>query len=185
MSGGGADRWLMLGRVGRPHGMRGHFFVSGRSEPIPRSYGEVRIGQRPETAEPARLEASFLRGGRPVLLCSLAQDRRAAQQLTHQFIWIRRCQLPAPAQDEFLWADLEGRRLVDVDGVCLGTIKKVYNLGASDLMEVVDQDGASVDIPLVSRYVELDSSGPDEAPVRLVVGGELFEGLWSAPGKGQ
>lgn len=168
----------MIGKVGRAHGLRGAFFVSGREDPVPKAYGEVRIGATPETAVPTRITASHMQGERPVLGCALAASREAAEALTHQLIFVEQERLKRGAAGALTWSDVEGARVVDANGVALGVAHHVYNAGASDVMEVRDPSGAKrVDIPLVPDYVDL-ARGAADGELRLVVTADVFADLW-------
>jgi len=81
-----------------------------------------------------------------------------------------------------LWSDLPGAVVEDVAGVSIGKVHHVYNAGASDVIEVHDERGRSVDIPLISSYLDLSqpcSSSPDAARrLRLNVLAKVFEEVW-------
>ena len=121
MSGG----MILLGEIGRPHGVR----------------GLVRV--RSFTAEPMGLTAygplTDEKGERRFVLELLAEDlariegvsdRDAAARLTGTKLYVPRDALPPPEEDEFYLADLEGMQAVTEAGEPLGEVSAVEDHGA-------------------------------------------------------
>lgn len=63
-------------------------------------------------------------------------DRDQAAALIGQDIAIERKDLPPAQQDEYYWTDLEGMKVLTVDGVNLGTISHLFETGANDVVVV-------------------------------------------------
>jgi 16S rRNA processing protein RimM len=116
---------ILLGEIGRPHGVR----------------GLVRV--RSFTADPEGLVAYGPLsdgGGRAFALTLLAPDlariegvadRDAAARLTGTKLYVPRAALPAPEEeDEFYLSDLEGLRAETEAGASLGTVLAVEDHGA-------------------------------------------------------
>lgn len=164
--------------------MRGAFFVAGREEPIPPHYRQVLIGMAPTGARATAVRASHLQAGRPLLACSLANDRNGAQALVGQWIYAERDEVKAEASKTgaVLWADMEGAEVVDAKGELLGRVHHVYNAGASDVVAVRASDGRTVDVPLVAEYVNLDRPlvfAPGAKPkLVLLVDAGVFAEVW-------
>lgn len=83
-------------------------------------------------------EVSDIKPHGPGLIAQLAgfDDRDAAQRLVGADIAIRRTELPALADGEFYWADLEGLAVVNRAGVELGHVSHLFETGANDVMVV-------------------------------------------------
>jgi 16S rRNA processing protein RimM len=77
-----------------------------------------------------------------------------AEKLRGALIAVARGEFPAPAEGEFYWVDLVGARVVNRAGADLGKVTGLRNNGAQDLLEVADETGAGLLIPLVDTYVE-------------------------------
>src|SRR6185437_1208545 len=138
-----ADRRILLGVVGRPHGVRGLVRVV--------SY----------TADPASLTAygalSDDRGRRFTLrwrgegIAEIAEivdgtavpsaDRNAAEKLVNTRLYIERDRLPPPNEEEFYLADLVGLAAFDVAGVALGEVAAVHDYGAGASLEIARAEG--------------------------------------------
>lgn len=169
--------------MGRPHGLKGGFFVSGRDEPIPRRFREVQIGETTESARPAVVQWSGTQGARPLMVCSLASDRTGAEALTGLGIFVERLALhSALPPDAWLWDELIGLSVIDAAGVAMGKVLHVYNAGASDILEIIDEHERILDVALVSNYVDMERGlSRSEQSLRLAVLKEVFAELWQKP----
>ncbi len=80
-------------------------------------------------------------------------DRDAAQALHGAEIWITRSQLPAPKDGEFYWVDLEGLRVVNREGISLGTVSHLFETPANPIL--VTQGERERLIPfLMDRFID-------------------------------
>jgi 16S rRNA processing protein RimM len=72
------------------------------------------------------------------LLLNLDQvfDRDAAEGWVGAEVWVPRSVLPAPAEGEFYWIDLEGLEVLTLDGVALGRVAHLFSTGANDVVVV-------------------------------------------------
>jgi 16S rRNA processing protein RimM len=69
-------------------------------------------------------------------------DRTAAESLKGVKLFVPRAALPAPADEEFYYADLVGLTAVRADGIELGKVQGVFDFGGGDVIEVVGPAGA-------------------------------------------
>lgn len=66
-------------------------------------------------------------------------DRDAARALIGVDIAVYKADLPAPAPGSFYWSQLEGLRVVNLEGVDLGRVSHLFETGANDVMVVKDE----------------------------------------------
>ncbi|HET6550535.1 MAG TPA: ribosome maturation factor RimM, partial [Solirubrobacter sp.] len=132
----------MVGRVGRPHGLDGSFYVVGALPELPATDGVVsgrRIVRRAGTAE------------RPILRLEGCVARSDAEAL-------RGLELTVPRDDSLLsdgeyWAsDLEGCRVVS-GAVEVGFVRRMSALPSVEVLEVDRADGSELLVPLVRDCV--------------------------------
>jgi 16S rRNA processing protein RimM len=135
-----------VGRVGRPHGLDGSFFVEGPSE-----RGDVfAAGAVIHVAgEPMRIVASK-RGsqGRPVIRLERRVDRGV--ELT-----VPRESLPPLEEDEYYAFQLVGLAVEEEGGRLVGKVTDVLQYPANDVLEL----DSGLSLPLVEacvRKVDLD-----------------------------
>ena len=126
---------ILLGVIGRPHGVRGLVHVhSYTAEPADLAgYGAL----SDDTGRSWTLR--WLRDGVAELRDASGQtvvDRTAAEALTNVKLFIDRERLPTPEEDEFYLSDLVGLDAVAADGSTLGTIQTVHDYGAGTSLEI-------------------------------------------------
>ena len=80
-------------------------------------------------------------------------DRAAAAALQGRLIGVPESELEAPAAGEYYWRDLEGLRVYDAAGHCLGCVAQLLETGANDVLVVEAEVGEQVLIPFHRRYV--------------------------------
>jgi 16S rRNA processing protein RimM len=62
------------------------------------------------------------------------EDRDAADALRGTEVWVPRAALPPPAPGEYYWVDLEGLRVLNLEGVDFGTVSHLFATGANDVL---------------------------------------------------
>ena len=135
-----------VGRVGRPHGLDGSFFVEGPSE---RADAFAKGAVVWVDGEPLEIVASR-RGSqnRPVIRLERRVDRGA--ELT-----VPRESLPALGEDEYYAFQLVGLEVEEEGGRILGRVREVLDYPANDVLEL----DSGLSLPLVEacvRKVDVD-----------------------------
>ncbi len=153
MNAGGArgGKVVPLGYISGVHGVNG--LVKIHSWTRPRAaifdYQPWLLGaeRRSVTIESGREQGKTLVAALPDV-----KDRDAARALLDAEIAVFREQLPEPAADEYYWTDLVGLEVVTVNGEPLGTVARLMETGANDVL-VVEGERERL-IPYVhGRYV--------------------------------
>ena len=131
---------VTVGRVGKPHGVDGSFFVEGASDAPERfAKGTVLLVD----GEPAEITvAKRGAGGRPVIKLERPVTRGAT-------LAVRRDELPAPDEDAYYVFQLVGLRVEEEGGRALGTVTEVENGPANDTLEL----DSGLLLPLVDACV--------------------------------
>lgn len=80
-------------------------------------------------------------------------DRNAAEILRGTKLYIDRDALPQADDGEYYIEDLKGMNVVDKDGKALGTVLSIENFGASDLIDIKPESGASYYVPFTDDTV--------------------------------
>lgn len=134
-----ADELVAVGRVGKPHGLDGSFFVEHASEDEQRFAKGARLHV---DGEPATVEASKRSRGRPVIRLDREAPRGAE-------LAVPRAHLPPPGDDEFYEFQLVGLETVEDGGRELGKVVAVHPGPANDALEL---EGGLL-LPLVGACV--------------------------------
>ncbi len=149
----GSDGLIVVGRVGRPHGVRGAFFLRCDASIA----ADLRCGLTLEltVGETRRFvkirECGAVGEGLRVFLEGV-DDRDEAAALTGAVVRASRTDLSCLNEGEFFDADLLGLEVVTGKGRLLGTIAEIVETGANDVYVVVGQDGEFL-VPAVSHAV--------------------------------
>jgi 16S rRNA processing protein RimM len=144
---------LVVGRIGRPHGVRGEVTVEVRTDdPDTRFAPGTTLTTDPPSPRPLVVSAARWHSG--VLLLRLAgvDDRDQAEALRGTMIVIDSADVPAPADpDEFYDHQLIGLTVHTAGGEPVGEVSDVLHHG-QDLL-VVRHDSRDVLIPFVKALV--------------------------------
>lgn len=146
---------ILLGRVLGALGLRGEVRIESWTEPR-----DAIFRYQPWTLRDAQgneRECSGVRGrdtGKHVLgVFPDVADRDAAEALTGLEIHVPRSALPPPASGEYYWADLEGLRVITIEGADLGRVSHLFSTGANDVLVTRDDERERM-IPFVQpQYI--------------------------------
>lgn len=148
---------LVVGRVGRPHGLRGEVTVEVRTDdPAERFAAGSVLVTNPAERGPLTVSAARWHLGTLLIMFEGYTDRDAAEELRDTLLEIDSDDLlPLSDPDEFYDHDLIGLRVVTVAGEHVGAVSDVLHHGQNLL--VVDcagpRSGQEVLIPFVTPIV--------------------------------
>ena len=131
-------RRILLGRVAGALGLRGEVKLESWTEP------RLEIFRyQPWTLRDAQGRERVVEGVRGheqgkhlVARIPGVEDREAAEALRGTELWVERSALPPPKPGEYYWVDLEGLRVVNVEGVDFGTVSHLFSTGVNDVLVV-------------------------------------------------
>jgi 16S rRNA processing protein RimM len=136
---------LEVGRIGRPHGVRGELYVDLLTDREERVAVGSRLVARDDTLEVVAARPS---NGRWLVMFAGVSDRTQAERLTGVQL------LAAPIEDpDALWVhELIGSRVVEASGVDRGRCVSVLANPAHDLLEL--DSGALVPVTFVVSCID-------------------------------
>jgi 16S rRNA processing protein RimM len=142
---------VVVGRIGRAHGIRGELNVEIRTDEPERRFApgsSIICGDRTLTVASSRPHS-----GRLVVAFRGIDDRTAAEQLHGQILQAEVDAAERPVDpEEFYDHQLVGLSVHASDGTVVGTISDVVHLSEQDTL-VVDVDGREVLVPFVAAIV--------------------------------
>ncbi|MEV0392964.1 ribosome maturation factor RimM [Polymorphospora rubra] len=169
---------LIIGRIGRPHGIRGEVTVEVRTdEPETRfaagsvlSTDPAAVPATPPPSVPGQLvrvperltvESTRWHQGRLLVCFEGVVDRDVAEVLRDTILTVDSADVAAPTDpDEFNDHQLVGLTVVDPAGETLGEVARIDHAPASDLLVLRRPDGRTALIPFVKAIVpEVDLAG--------------------------
>jgi len=152
---------VTVGRIGRPHGIRGDVVVGVRTdEPELRFARGSRLDTDPADVGPLTVAAIKWHSGELLVRFEDIGDRDAAAELRGTWLTVDSATIAPPADpDEFRDADLVGLSVRTLDGTPVGTVDDVLHSG-QDVLVIKSPDGRDIMIPFVKPLVpEVDVPG--------------------------
>ncbi|HSV18687.1 MAG TPA: ribosome maturation factor RimM [Casimicrobiaceae bacterium] len=150
-----------MGRIGGAYGVRGQVRV------VPVSEDPLALGRHArwwvrrrdnEPWQPCQASGVKAHGGALVATLAGVANREDAERLRGAQVGIARDDLPALAEGEIYWTDLQGLVVINRDGVVLGHVTGMMDNGAHAIVRVQPDaaEGARAErlIPWVPAHVE-------------------------------
>ncbi|HTW42554.1 MAG TPA: ribosome maturation factor RimM [Solirubrobacteraceae bacterium] len=139
---------MPAGRVGRPHGLDGSFYVTRARSPLLQLGVEVTLG--------ALTAVIVRRAGteqHPIVRLAGIEDRAAAQELRGSELTVPSAHAPVLGEQEWWAHELEGCVVVGGEQL-LGTVSRLLELPSCEALEVRPTDGgAPLLVPLVKDAI--------------------------------
>jgi 16S rRNA processing protein RimM len=159
---------LVVGRIGRPHGLRGEVVVWVRTDdPDQRFAAGSALATDPAGRGPLTVESVRWHSGRLLVRFAGCHDREAAQTLRGIVLVIDSDEIPRSDPEEFYDHELIGLQVVTVSGEPVGAVADVLHHG-QDLLVVAAagaRSGTQILVPFVAPLVPV----VDIAAGRLVI----------------
>jgi 16S rRNA processing protein RimM len=146
---------VVIGRIGRPHGIRGEVTVEVRTDSPDDRYapGAVLLTD-PVARGPLTVAAVRWHQGRMLLALEGVHDRNAAEALRDVILSAQVDDNDAPDDpDEFYDHQLIGLRAELADGSPLGDVVDVVHLPSQDLLSIIRSASREVLVPFVTEFV--------------------------------
>ncbi|WP_242498441.1 ribosome maturation factor RimM [Nocardioides ganghwensis] len=154
------DIEVVVGRIGKPHGIRGEVTLDVRTDEPDRRFapGTTLRAAAPAGADrrPSALTVARARWHQSTLLVTFEElaDRNAAEAARGTVLYATIGHDESPDDpDEYYDHQLVGLDVVDLDGTALGTVKALVHGSAQDLLTVRTPDGRDALVPFVTALV--------------------------------
>jgi 16S rRNA processing protein RimM len=144
--------YLVVGRVVRPHGVRGALLV----EPLSKVIDSLQPGSQVFLGEkniPAKLVSSRYHHKRLMISLSGIDDRTQAEVLRGLEFKIRFDQAAPLDEDEYYYWQILGLQVVLESGESLGTVAEIIETGANDVYIVRDETGKEILLPAIASVI--------------------------------
>lgn len=150
-----SERFVLLGIVTKPHGIKGDLKVHPLTE-HPENfvrYHRLYLTGSDEGEMTACTNIQARVNGRTVILrleeCS---TRERAEQLAGKRIWVSSSDLPPIADDQFYLHTLEGKQGWTVAGEYLGIVRALLSAGGQNIL-VIGEGSAEYLIPVAREFI--------------------------------
>lgn len=153
------ERWVRVGVITRPHGVRGELRVHpfNPDSSLWPKLKRVALVHLDAQGEESRREERLVKRAKAaakyvILVLDGCESREAAEDLRSVEVHVPREALPDLDGDEFYYVDLEGLAVVDPDGEPLGEVVQVLEYPAVDCLEVRCEGGYR-EVPLAAPWL--------------------------------
>lgn len=146
---------LVVGRIGRAHGLRGEVAVDVRTDDPEGRLGPGSVLRtEPESVGPLTVESGHVHSGRLLLRFAGIEDRSAAEGLrgVRLVVEVDDDERPEDPED-FYDHQLIGLAVDQVDGTPVGAVSDVLHLPGQDVLAVRRPDGREALVPFVTEIV--------------------------------
>lgn len=144
---------LVVGRIGRPHGVRGEVSVDVRTDDPDLRYAPGAV----LTADPSRASLIVVRSrwhhGRLLVQFEQSNDREGAEALRGQLLVVDSSTAGSTEPGEYWDHELVGLAVLRTDGSRVGVVFEVIHVPGSALLAVRRDGGDEALIPFVEAFV--------------------------------
>ncbi|HVV68382.1 MAG TPA: ribosome maturation factor RimM [Gammaproteobacteria bacterium] len=129
---------VVVGRLGRAYGVQGWLKLHSFTEPAENilSYQHWFIRNKTGAWEPASLEHTRIQDQSLLVKLTGCSTPEQAQVYVNADIAVTRDQLPKLTTGNYYWSDLEGLKVINQQGIELGTVTRLMATGANDVLVV-------------------------------------------------
>ena len=159
---------VTVGRITKPHGVRGEVAVQNRSDNPERWVAGAVVFD--ETGRTFTVRTVRPHGDRLLVTFEEIPDRTAAEAIAGTALVIPESWLPALAAGQWWSHQVEGLAVVTESGRELGRIEDVLPYPAQDLWRIVDDAGTETLLPAIEAFIVLVDVAGAKAVVRDVPG---------------
>lgn len=145
--------WVCLGRIVRPHGLRGEVRIDVNSGD-PEGFKRLERAALSSGGEPLKILSAMTHKRQAIVRFAGYETIEAAAPLIGREVWAERDWLPKPQAGAYYWVDLAGCKLTDLKGRELGEVTGLENGGAHDNLIVRLPDGREGQVPFVDAMVK-------------------------------
>ena len=146
---------IVLGKITSVHGVRGEVKIYSFTDPIDNLLGyPAWTLKRDGEVKQVELVSGRLQGKILVAKLKGLDDREVARTFAGFDICVPRALLPDLDDGEYYWHQLEGLKVIDLQGQLLGRIDHLLETGANDVMVVKPCPGSLDDRERLLPYTE-------------------------------
>lgn len=148
--------WIIVGKVTRPHGLKGEMkfrpFIT--DEDILKGICHVKLGRDENSCQEFQVEN--LRGhySKRIVKFQGLNSIESVQDLSGDSLYIRREDFKALPEGEYYWFEIEGLNVYDEEGGYYGQVVEIMKTGSNDVY-VVQDDNKEILLPMIDSVVKV------------------------------
>jgi len=149
------DEFILLGKVGKAHGLRGEvkiFSFSGQPENFYGYKEVVLVNTSGKLSSALVIEKIRVQGKTAIVQLAAVNSRNRAEELEGMGVLLAKSLLPETADDEYYWHQYQGKLVLDQNGLTIGKVESLFNNGAQDIL-VVKSGEKEILIPITKSIL--------------------------------
>jgi len=145
---------VVMGRIGRPHGVKGWLRLQSSTSPPANilEFAELHV-ETEHGPGSLRIDGSRWQGDSLIVHFAGYDEPELARRLTGLEVYVVADELPELDAGEYYWRQLQGLAVVNLAGENLGRVSSVFETGANDVMVVAPAQGSIDDRERLIPYV--------------------------------
>lgn len=165
------DGYILLGIIGKAHGLKGEVKITCFSEQPENVAGYRQFYLMNSTGVISRgitIVKSRVQSKNAIVQLETINSRKKADELNGTSVLVAKSDLPGIDENKFYYYQFQGKCVVSKKGLAIGIVKKIFSNGAQDIL-VVDNGQDEILIPVTKNIIV------DETEKELIV--DLPSGL--------
>lgn len=153
--------YILLGKVGKAHGLRGEvkvFSFSGQPENFLGYKEVVLVNASGKLSLPFVIEKIRAQGKTAVVQFTSVNSREQAEDIEGMGVLLAKDLLPETAENEYYWYQYQGKLVLDQDGQAIGRVESLFNNGAQDILVVKSRE-KEILIPITKSILVRETDG--------------------------
>ncbi len=146
-------RWIAVGRINRPHGVKGEVVVQPLSEVETRFAAGSRLFLQEHEGDALIVAEARPHRGRLLVTFEGVRDRNSAEAMAGSFLFVPSSSAPALPEGEYWTHELVGCDVLTDEGRALGPIREVIHTPANDVWVTHGVEGETL-IPALKDVVK-------------------------------
>ena len=149
------DRYMLIGKVGKPHGLHGDIrlhLYSGQPENVLSYSRLVLVSATGRLSSSLRVITCRVQRKSAIVGLESIIDRNGAEQLVGMGVLLDKEDLPKGNEGELYWYQFDGLPVKTRAGRLLGRVKNIFSNGAQDIL-VVREGNQEYLIPILDSII--------------------------------
>lgn len=146
------DSFLEVGRVVRPHGVRGLVVIDSEASYFAGLAPGTKLFLAPDNRQ-VTVQSIRVHQGRFLVSLEGFSSRDDAEAIRNLKVLLNNDDLPELDEDEYFFWQLQGLNVVDTHGTRLGELSSIIQTGANDVYVIRDGEGRERLIPAIKDVI--------------------------------
>ncbi|GAB4579244.1 MAG: ribosome maturation factor RimM [Anaerolineales bacterium] len=144
----GEPVFLVVGQLGKPHGIRGEISMTVFTD-FPERIRAGKILYIGDEHLPLKVRAARPAGAKILLAFENIDARTQAEELRNLLVSVLRADVPPLPEGEYYYHDLIGLRVISENGQALGYLEEILSTGANDVYLIRLPDNRELLLPVI------------------------------------